>query len=133
LIVVDTNAIAYLLIAGEHTRTATGVLRKDSDWVAPVHWRSEFRNVLAMYIRRGHLNLPDAVEIMEAAELLMRESEFEVISSEVLRLVSISGCSAYDCEFLALAHKLGVPLVTSDTRILKAFPLLAVSPGDFVS
>lgn len=133
MIVVDTNAIAYLLIAGEHTRTAREVLRKDGDWVAPVLWRSEFRSVLAMYIRKGYLNLPDAIEIMEAAELLMRESEFEIISSEVLSLVSVSGCSAYDCEFLALAHSLGVPLVTSDTEILNAFPSIAVSPGNFVS
>ncbi len=133
MIVVDTNAIAYLLIAGEHTRTATRVLRKDSDWVAPVLWRSEFRSVLAMYIRKGHLDLPDAIEIMEAAESLMRESEFEVISSEVLRFVSISGCSAYDCEFVALAHTLGVLMVTSDTKILNAFPSIAVSPDNFVS
>lgn len=133
MIVVDTNAIVYLLIAGEHTRTATEVLRKDRDWVAPFLWRSEFRSVLAMYIRKGFLNLPEAIEIMEAAELLMRESEFEVISSEVLRLVSVSGCSAYDCEFLALAHNLGVTLVTSDTKILNAFPSVAVSPSDFVS
>lgn len=70
MIVVDTNAIVYLLIAGEHTRTATEVLRKDGDWVAPVLWRSEFRSVLAMHIRKGYLNLRDAIEIMEAAQLL---------------------------------------------------------------
>jgi predicted nucleic acid-binding protein len=31
LIVVDTNAIVYLLIAGEHTLEAVEVLRKDRD------------------------------------------------------------------------------------------------------
>jgi predicted nucleic acid-binding protein len=40
----------------------------------------------------------------------------------VLELVRDSDCSAYDCEFIALAEKLDVKLVTMDTKILKAFP-----------
>jgi predicted nucleic acid-binding protein len=52
---------------------------------------------------------------------------------DILRLASVSKCSAYDCEFVALAHSLGVPLVTSDAEILDSFPSIAVSPKDFVS
>ena len=133
MIVVDTNAIAYLLIAGEHTREAIDVLRKDRDWVAPALWRSEFRSVLTMYMRQGFLNLPDAAQIMETAELLMQDGEFEVASFEILKLVSSSRCSSCDCEFVALARNLGVPLVTSDGEILDVFPSVAVSPKDFIS
>ena len=39
----------------------------------------------------------------------------------------MSGCTAYDCEFVALADVHQVPLVTVDRRILKAFPKLAIS------
>ncbi len=48
-------------------------------------------------------------------------------SYEVLHLAQISHCSAYDCEFVALARRLDVPLVTADKQILKAFPLIALS------
>jgi predicted nucleic acid-binding protein len=41
-------------------------------------------------------------------------------------MVGESRCSAWDCEFAALAQELGIKLVTSDQVILSAFPELAV-------
>ena len=37
-----------------------------------------------------------------------------------------SHCSAYDCEFVALALELEVPLVTADRQLLRSFPRIAV-------
>ena len=68
---------------------------------------------------------------MEEAETLMRGAEYEVVSSRVLSLAADSQCSAYDCEFVALAQELGLPLITSDAKILSEFPSIAVSPQDF--
>ncbi|MFZ2446495.1 MAG: type II toxin-antitoxin system VapC family toxin [Syntrophobacteraceae bacterium] len=133
MIVADTNTIAYLFFTGEHTSEAEMVMEKDSDWVAPILWRSEFRNVIANYLRRGLLTLVQALQIAEQAEFLMMGNEFEITSSRVLSLVSTSNCSAYDCEFVALAQELGAPLVTSDLRILAEFSSVAVSPRAFVS
>ena len=53
MIVVDTNVIAYLLIPGQHTAAARGTLARDAEWAAPLLWRSELRNVLALYLRKG--------------------------------------------------------------------------------
>jgi len=94
-------------------------------------WRSEFRNVLAFYMRKRLLGLEGANRIWDSAEVLLRRREFEVRSSDVLRLAAASGCSACDCEFVALAEELGAPLVTSDTALLKAFPAVAVSMEAF--
>jgi predicted nucleic acid-binding protein len=131
VIVVDTNTIAYLLIAGERTPQARRVIRKDPEWVAPLLWRSEFRSVVAFYLRRGFMTLAQALQFTEEAEALMRGGEYEVTSSRVLALAANSRCSAYDCEFVALAQELSVPLITSDTRILSEFPSTALSPQDF--
>jgi predicted nucleic acid-binding protein len=37
-----------------------------------------------------------------------------------------SDCSAYDCEFVALAVQLEIKLVTMDKKLLKSFPQLVV-------
>ena len=59
-------------------------------------------------------------------EALVAGYEYEVASRDVIGLVRDSDCSAYDCEFVALAQSLGVALVTADAKILKAFPRVAV-------
>jgi predicted nucleic acid-binding protein len=130
MIVADTNLIAYFLIPGEHTADARRVFLKDPDWVAPLLWKSEFRNVVATYLRQGYFNLKDALTIVNEAEQLFRGNEFSVPSDSVLKMVSESKCSAYDCEFAALAQELGVKLVTSDKVILSAFPSIAVHIRD---
>ena len=42
-------------------------------------------------------------------------------------MVRDSDCSAYDCEFIALAINLNTKLVTMDKKLLKAFPERAVA------
>ena len=133
MIVVDTNVIAYLLLPGSHTANAQAAFLKDPDWSAPILWRSEFRNVLAMYLRKGDMSVDLAMRVMEDAETLMQGSEYHVSSARVLQLTADSTCSAYDCEFVVLAGDLGVPLVTSDAKIRRAFPRIAVGLGDFAS
>ena len=129
LIVADTNLIAYFLIDGEFTSQAEEVYHADSDWVAPYLWRSEFRNILALYLRQNLISLEEAEEIMNQAELLLSEKECEVNSNQVLKLVQVSSLSAYDCEYVALAQDLNILLVTSDRKIIKAFPEIAVFPA----
>jgi predicted nucleic acid-binding protein len=120
--VVDTHVLAYLYLPGEHTGKAERLLERDPDWAAPVLWRSEFRNVLAGYLRKKSLTLEQAQSLQAEAESLMAGGEHDVDSASVLRLVSQSDCSAYDCEFAALAMALGTTLVTADSKLLKAFP-----------
>jgi len=132
LIVVDTNIIAHLYLSSRHSPQAELVLQKDCEWAAPTLWRSEFRNVLALYLRKALVDVPTAWTIMDAAEARMSGFEYEVISSEVLQLAAQSGCSAYDCEFVALAKNLGVQLVTVDNQVLTQFPESAVSPEKFL-
>ena len=131
MIVADTNLIAYFLIDGDFTQEAEAVYLADSDWVAPYLWRSEFRKILALYLCQNLILLEEAEEIMNQAELLLSEKEYEVASSKVLKLACVFNLSAYDCEYVALAQDLNLRLVTSDRKILKAFPGLAVSPADF--
>lgn len=127
MIVVDSNVLVYLYLPGEYTADAEALLESDPEWAAPVLWRSEFRNVLAGYMRRKTLTFDQACSVQNEAENLLDGSEFEVDSHVVLELVRDSECSAYDCEFIALATKLNTKLVTMDKKVLRAFPKRAVA------
>ena len=122
MIVVDTNVVASLLLPTEASDAAERLFAEDPHWLVPLLWRSELRNVLATAVRNGVLELGHAVEVMAFAESLLEGAEVEVESSQVLHLASESGCTAYDCEFVALARDHGVPLYTLDRKLLKAFP-----------
>ncbi len=131
MIVVDTNVIAYLLLPSEHTPAARAAYERDPVWAAPLLWRSEFRNVLATSIHQGHMTLEDAVDVMDVGNELMEGREYAVDSADVLNLASLSACSTYDCEYVALAQELGVRLVTADRRIRRSFAEETVSLPDF--
>jgi predicted nucleic acid-binding protein len=130
VIVVDTNVIAYLYLPGVFTPQAEALLEADAEWISPWLWRSEFRNILAGYVRRKTISLSAAVDLQAEAERLLAGGEFEVDSRAVLELAAQSGCSAYDCEFVALAVVLGVKLVTMDAQVTRAYPTLTMPLRD---
>ena len=122
MIVVDTTVLAYLLIPGKRTEAAEALLVADPHWAAPRLWRSELRNVLATYVRNNLIELADASALFGRASALIGADEYEVDTQDVLRLAKESGCSGYDCEFIAVAEYLDVKVVTSDAKLAKAFP-----------
>jgi hypothetical protein len=123
VIVIDVNVLAYLLIPGKFTEAAEQLLEEDSAWVVPRLWRSELRNILATYLRLNQMDLADAALIVQRASELVGAEEYELETADVLRLSKESKCSAYDCEYVALAEFLDLVLVTTDSKIAKAFPL----------
>lgn len=127
MIVVDVNTIAYLWIPGEMTELAERTLARDPHWVTSILWRSEFRNILAGYLRRGDLDRSAVDRCLSGAESQLAGHEYLIPSALVVEKVAASTCSAYDCEYVALAEDLRATLVTSDKQILRAFPTLSVS------
>lgn len=131
MIVVDTNVIAYLLIEGEKTDAARRALRRDPEWIAPVLWRSELRNLLLGYLRSGAMTLEEALTVVALAERRVRDARDRPETRDVMQLAMDSDCSAYDCEFVAVAERMDLSLVTEDRRVLAAFPGRAVSLNGF--
>ena len=131
MIVADTNLLAYLLLPGARTESAEAVWRADSEWHAPLLWRSELRNVLALQVRHRGLEREDAVAVAREGRRLMRGREHRIDDGHVLRLAHGTDRSAYDCEFAALAEALSAPLVTTDRRLAAAFPGRTSSPEAF--
>lgn len=127
MIVVDTNIIVYFYLESPFTQLVEQLHKFQPVWAAPALWKSEFRNVLALYLRKKLISFDKANEILLEAESLMDGYTYDVRSKDVMRLVNASTCSAYDCEFVALATYLDVSLVTLDKKVLKSFPHICVS------
>ena len=119
-------------MASPFSAAADAAWAKDPDWIVPILWRSEFRNALAGSIRQRLLTAEEASAVADLAEAMLDRNEFTVSTSAVLQFVSRSNCSAYDCEFVALAHANGVRLLTVDRQILNEFPGVAISLEKFV-
>ena len=133
MIVADANQLVYLYVrGGTLTDRADAVYRRDGNWAAPYLWRSEVRNALARMIRDRKITMGEACAILANTETLLKNQEYLVASPDVLALAIQSGCTAYDCEYVALAEALDVPFVTEDREVLRAFPARAVSPEQFV-
>lgn len=126
MIVVDSNVLAYFYLPGEFTEAAEHLFERDPDWNAPILWRSEFRNILAGYMRRGTLTFEQACELQMEAEALLDGAEHEPDSRRVLDLVRRSNCTAYDCEFIAVAEAQRAPLWTMDSKLINAFPKITM-------
>jgi len=130
MIVADTNLVSYLLIPGEFTELAQVTLTRDKVWVAPPLWQSELLNVIATTVREKQITFEDGKLILSEAPIYVRSYDHER-PWEVLRLSVESRIATYDCEFVVLARRLMVRLVTKDKALLRAFPDVAVSLEDF--
>jgi predicted nucleic acid-binding protein len=131
MIAIDTNVLVYLWLPSDKATVAEKIYSADPIWVAPLLWRSEFRNVVSQYLRKG-VSFEIGLESIDNAENLMKGNEVEVSSDQVLQLVKESGCSAYDCEFVFVAQIRSVPLITFDSQILAKFSDIAIDPLKFI-
>ena len=88
---------------------------------------------MALHVRKNIVDLTTACQIQHKAEALMAGGEYEIDSLSVLSAAQQSGCSAYDCEFVALAQGLSKPLITADKKLLRAFPDVSVTVNTFIT
>ncbi len=131
MIVVDTNVIAYFWMPGDFTKHAKSLFSKNSNWAVPFLWRSEFRNIIALYLRKRLLTNSDAYEIILNAEEMMKGKEYSINSFDIVDKISSCSLSSYDIEFVTLAESLNTKLITLDKKIIKEFPKIAFSLRDF--
>ena len=126
MIVVDNSVLVAFWLPGDFAAWAESAKERDGVWAAPVVWRAEFRTVLAGYLRKKRMTEAEANAAYANAQKDLGPQEFTVPTERIMKLVLASDCTAYDCEYVALAQDLGVPLVTTDELILRAFPKNAV-------
>lgn len=126
MIVVDTNVMVFLLTGSGPGEEAARLLERDPEWAAPPILLSELRNVMVGLIRKGRIRGQDAADICDDAQAVLGDRVATVPSTPVLNAAVRGRMSTYDAEFVVLARRLAVPLVTADQDILTGAPDVAV-------
>jgi predicted nucleic acid-binding protein len=129
LIVVHTNVVVPLLVRTEQSAASEQLYALGDEWYAPLLWRSELTSALMAIARRGLINPPQARTALDESNLIIPpEHEVRSDPQDIFALALASGCTAYDCEYIAVAKLLGAPLATWDKHLLAAFPNDAATP-----
>jgi len=133
MIVTDANVIAQLVLPSDNQALIIHIYEMEKDWLAPILWRSEFRNVLKKYLRANIIDHSLAQHAMAKILETIGKNEFVIDSYKVIQLLAESTVSAYDAEYVALAQETESRLVTFDKKLISLFPDVAVHPDDFLS
>ena len=132
MIVADNTLLCHFFLHNELEDLARQVREKDGDWIVPALWRAEFANAL---VKTAWL-YPDArascLVAWETASAVMSPCERPVDIRGVVRLGMEWRITAYDAHYVYLATQFGVPLLTEDRKLQRAFPDLAVSMSAFL-
>jgi predicted nucleic acid-binding protein len=127
MLVVDTNVLAGLLLAGPFTEAARALHAADPDWRSEAFVMTELANVLATQIKLRDMPLPDALELLARGAALMAEGLVEIPDEAALTLAAQRDVSAYDSRYLVVAQRLQTRLVTEDAKLRKKTPDLTCS------
>jgi predicted nucleic acid-binding protein len=131
VIVADTNVVAYFLIPGTATADAERVRSKDHDWVSPNLLRYEWMNVVGQHVRTKRIERDIGLKLYRRGLALARFEDLPSDPLSILKMCEATGSSPYDLEYVWLAMELGVPLVTADQHVVRAYPEVAVHLGTF--
>ncbi|MBI4537926.1 MAG: type II toxin-antitoxin system VapC family toxin [Gemmatimonadetes bacterium] len=133
-VVVDTNVVAYYLLASEpFVEEARQFWRIVAQPLAPALWAAELANVVWMAVRTGILAPDEGQRRLDlAGRLHVRSVSIRTLWQAALARAIASDVAVYDTLFVELAARRRLPLATFDAKILKAFPDVACRPGALV-
>jgi predicted nucleic acid-binding protein len=119
-LVVDASVAAKMFFHEKGSDRARALLTSGTTFAAPDLLFLEVASIATKQVRRGLC----APELAREAVVSMVDVIDEVVPCRELRLRAFifardDGFSAYDGSYLALADRLGVPLVTADDKLVE--------------
>ena len=133
MIVVDATILTALAFPTENSEAVDLLHKRDTEWASSILWRSEFLNVVAHYFRKNLITFPETLTTIDYIQKIVGIHEHRVSPQAVADLIVSSNCSAYECEYVALAKELKTKLITYDKEILDNFPDVASQPEDYLA
>ena len=120
-LVVDASVAVKWLVEEEESETAERLLRGNFDLHAPRLLVSEVANAIWRRARAGEIGRGEAGMLVHAiSEMPLYWHNDEELGPDAVRLALAFDRPAYDCVYLALAHRIGAQVVTTDARFANA-------------
>jgi predicted nucleic acid-binding protein len=114
VIVVDTSVAVKWLVEEEDSDRAASLLGRQL--VAPDFMMIECGNALWKRAQRGEIELAQALAGLAGLEQFVALMPSRSFALRALEIASELRHPIYDCVFMAVAERLGAPLVTADLR-----------------
>lgn len=120
MIVVDAGVIVALVCDHPLHHQAMALLEEDPEWIAPLLWQSEVRNVIGQKLHTiaKIISEDEAIEAYQDAVDLLKKGTRSVDPISCMKISLNYGISGYDAEYVALSQEAGVDLMTTDQRLL---------------
>ncbi len=119
--IVDASVAAKWFAEEQFADDARRLISEDNQLHVPDFFLLEMDNVLVKWIRRGLITEPEGLDVRS----ILRQLPIYAHPAGELRdfaysIANKTGCSLYDCLYLALAALLDGQMVTADRRFYEA-------------
>lgn len=119
-VVVDANVAIKWLVDEEQRQEAARLLQDESELHAPRVMAAEVANALWQKVERREIETTAAGVLADTLQRLpLHWANDEQILADAVRIAIELDHAAYDCMYLALAHRLGARLVTADMKFVR--------------
>ena len=116
--VIDASVAVKLVVEEDFSDQATELLMEGPHF-APNHWLAEATNVLWWRTHRGELTRTDARDRLRTlCTAPIVAHPIDGLIERALELSVTHALTVYDTLYVALAERLGLPLVTADRRLV---------------
>jgi len=116
--VVDASIAAKWFLHEEHSHVARAVLSGGYELHAPDFFLLEMDSILCKWIRRGLITVAESrIARTAIRQAPIRIHPFAGLQESAYAIATDSGCTIYDCLYVALAVLLDGRMVTADRRL----------------
>ena len=120
-LVVDASVAVKWLVREEFSSIADEILNGQHELYAPGFMTLEVGNVLWRKVRTGEIRRAEAgVLAADILEMGIHWVDDVEVCTDAVQLAADLDHPAYDCAYLALAHRIGATMVTADERFANA-------------
>lgn len=128
-LVIDASVAIHWYLGSEHAEAALALLDHDVSLLAPDLLPAEVGNTLVKYVAGGDIAQDDAPAILSGIQAaITRFTAMASLHDRALALALELRHPIYDCYYLALALREGVPFVTLDQRLKRKLEGTAHQP-----